>query len=61
MRKVFVTHGRIVLSVTGGEEEDEGGDREKEGGGYREEETEGGRVCKTCLYYQSQRLLKGEF
>lgn len=51
----------IVVFVTGGEEEDEGGDREKEGGGCREEEADGGRVYKTCLCHQSQRLLKGEF
>lgn len=48
------------IVATGGEEEDEGGDREEEGGGCREEETEGGRHHKTCLCYQSQRLLQGE-
>lgn len=46
--------------MTGGKEEDEGGDREKEGRGCREEETEGGRDCKTRICSQSQRFFKGE-
>lgn len=49
------------MFVTGGEEEDEGGDREEEGGGCREEETDGGRISKTRLCHHSQRLFKGEF